>query len=254
MALPAATLLSASAARSTAARLPDLRWAALDLLDSDADDPHFVAEIDDDGARTCASATATADAPWSGDGVPGHATASATAGGTGRAPSRSSTSSFAQGKNDVIASSVRNPLPSRRRVEPEPVAEVKMLAPDGVPEGPRSAPSPRERLRDAGAVPALSRRATRVQGAAGALIWTGSWYEAGVARRSVRLAVTSRRRCADDDPRRAAAATAAWDTISRWAPPLRCRSRLELDLCVWPTTSARHVLAAVHGARRPRAT
>ncbi|TFW31746.1 putative baseplate assembly protein [Massilia horti] len=75
---------------------------------------------------------------------------------------------------DVAGLVVRNPLPARGGVEPEPLDEVRQFAP---------AAFRRQRLRAVTAADyaELAQQDERLQRAAADLSWTGSWYEARVA-------------------------------------------------------------------------
>lgn len=68
----------------------------------------------------------------------------------------------------------RNPLPATGGTAPEPIAEVKLMAPSAF-------RSRKERAITAADYAELAARNPRLQGAAAELRWTGSWYEARVA-------------------------------------------------------------------------
>jgi hypothetical protein len=231
-ALPAVTLTSAD---------PTARWDAVyDLLGSDGDDPEFVAEIDDDGRAHLRF----------GDGECGrgvevgmsfHARYRT---GNGRAglvgPESIVHVVFRGGTNELIAR-VRNPLPSTGASDPEPVAEVKMLAPTSFRRDLQRAITGEDYA-------TLARylrypvRNPHVQGAAGSLVWTGSWYEADVAvdpfgtshlARPLRKSIThilGRYRRMGHDLR----------VEGAHSVPLR----LDLALCIKPDYLRAHVLAA----------
>jgi hypothetical protein len=235
-ALPAVTLTSAD---------PQAVWTAVyDLLDSDRDDPHFVAEIDDDGHAHLRF----------GDGEGGRAVeVGMTFGaryrtGNGRAglvgPEAIVHVVFRSGPNALITR-VRNPLPSAGASAPEPVAEVKMLAP-------MSFRKDLQRAITGEDYATLARylrypvRNPRVQGAAGSLVWSGSWYEADVAidpfgsstlpvplRDSITGSLGRYRRMGHD-----------LRVEGAQAVPLR----LEIELCIKPDYLRAHVLAAVKDA------
>ena len=150
-------------------------WEARrDLLASGPDDHHFVVEIDDDGrawlrfgdgdAGKAPAASAGFTASYRvGNGAAGNVGAEAIA----HLGFYSKTETGAQLQP-------RNPFPARGGVEPEPAAEAKMFAPHAF----------RRRLARAivGAdYGTLAQEHPGVQRAAGALVWTGSWYEAQVA-------------------------------------------------------------------------
>ena len=150
-------------------------WEARrDLLASDPDDRHFVVEIDDDGRA------------WLrfGDGDAGKAPAAGAGfaasyrvgnGAAGNVGAEAIAHLGFYNKTDAGAQlQPRNPFPAKGGVEPEPAAEVKMFAPHAF----------RRRLARAivGAdYGTLAQEHRGVQRAAGALVWTGSWYEAQVA-------------------------------------------------------------------------
>ena len=242
-ALPAATLQSEAPPIHGGA--PFLTWLPqLDLLDSYGDDPHFVAEIDDEGAAHLRF----------GDGDAGRAVdvgmefAATYRAGNGRTALVGAESIvhviWRAGKNDLIAA-VRNPLPSTGAVEPESVAEVKMLAPMAFRKDLQRAVTGEDYATLAQYLRYPDRN-PRVQGAAASLVWSGSWYEAGVhvdpfgtpsLRDALRDEITSslgRYRRMGHDLRVGAAVSV----------PLR----LELDLCVKPKYLRAHVLAAVKAA------
>jgi len=170
-ALPAVTLTSAD---------PPATWDAVyDLLGSDRDDPEFVAEIDDDGRAHLRF----------GDGECGRAVEVGMSfqaryrTGNGRTglvgPESIVHAVFRSGPNEVITR-VRNPLPSAGASDPEPVAEVKMLAPTAFRRDLQRAITGEDYATLAQYL-RYPVRNPRVQGAAGSLVWTGSWYEADVA-------------------------------------------------------------------------
>jgi hypothetical protein len=215
-----------------------------DLLDSGPEDNDFVAEVDDDGRAQLRF----------GDGELGRAietamTFSATYRvGNGRAGLVGAESIvhvvFREGTNDLI-DGVRNPLPSTGASDPEPVAEVKMLAP-------RAFRKDLQRAITGEDYATLAKylrypvRNPRVQGSAGALVWTGSWYEAGVAVDAFGSATL------DDWLRAAIEGSLA--RYRRMGHDLRvggARSiplRVRLDLCIKPQYLRAHVLAAVRDA------
>lgn len=152
-----------------------LRWHSReDLLASSPDDRHFVAEMDDAGRAHLRF----------GDGdlgrlPPGGArfqSVSRTGNGPAGNVGRETISYLVIREGSLSADEVlpTNPLPARGGLEPEPIAEAKLLAPHAF----------RERLEraitgeDYGT---LAGRTARVQRAVGELRWTGSWYEARVA-------------------------------------------------------------------------
>jgi len=73
-----------------------------------------------------------------------------------------------------VSLKVRNPMPARGGTQPEPTAEAKLFAPQSF----------RKELRRAiigSDYQTIAARNAKLQRAAGALVWTGSWYEADVA-------------------------------------------------------------------------
>ncbi len=150
-----------------------------DLLDSDLDDPHFVAELDDDGYAHLRF----------GDGDAGRMPDVASAfvatyrTGNGRAglvgPESIGHIAYRHGLSEVVTN-VRNPLPAAGAVDPESTAEVKMLAPKAF----RKALE-RAVIADDYALLAqyvrYPKRNPRVQSATASLVWSGSWFKAGVA-------------------------------------------------------------------------
>jgi hypothetical protein len=151
------------------------RWDAReDLLASDGESRHFVAETDDDGRAHLRF----------GDGELGRMPAGGTrfqatsrigngpAGNVGREAITHLV--MRQGLLSADAVLPTNPLPARGGTAPEPIAEAKLLAPHAF----------RERLERAITAEdyaTLAGRTPGVQRAAGELRWTGSWYEARVA-------------------------------------------------------------------------
>ncbi|MFL6247278.1 MAG: putative baseplate assembly protein [Thermoanaerobaculia bacterium] len=151
----------------------------IDLLDSDLDDPHFVAEMDDDGFAHLRF----------GDGDAGRqpdvgsAFVATYRSGNGRAglvgPESIGHIVLRNGFTDTIVN-VRNPLPAAGAIDPEPTAEVKMLAPKAF----RKA---LERAITADDYALLAQylrfpaRNPRVQSAAASLDWSGSWFVADVS-------------------------------------------------------------------------
>jgi predicted phage baseplate assembly protein len=215
-----------------------------DLLDSSADDANFVAEMDDFGIANLRF----------GDGSEGRAVdvgmsfLATYRAGNGRAglvgPEKVAQVLFRSGTNDVITS-VRNPLPARGAVDPEPVAEVKMYAPTAF----RTA---LERAVTAGDYATLAQylrypqRNPHVQSAAANLRWNGSWYEADVA---VDAFGTPELK-----PALEKSISGNLHSIRRMGHDLRVTAadfvplRLELDLCVKSDYLRAHVVSAVRDA------
>lgn len=150
-----------------------------DLLDSDLDDPHFVAELDDDGFAHLRF----------GDGDAGRLPDVSSAfvvtyrTGNGRAglvgPESIGHIAFRHGVDQSVTL-VRNPLAAKGAVDPESVAEVKMIAPTAF----RKAIERAITADDYALLAQYLRypaRNPRVQSAAASLLWSGSWYEADVS-------------------------------------------------------------------------
>jgi predicted phage baseplate assembly protein len=145
-----------------------------DLLRSLPEDPVFVTEIDDDGMAHLRF----------GDGDLGKQPAAGTrflaryrvgngpAGNVGRDTIRYLVKR--EGTLSADAIEPRNPLPVAGGTAPEPVDEVKLLAPTAF-------RSRKERAITAADYAELAQRNPRLQRAAAELRWTGSWYEARVA-------------------------------------------------------------------------
>jgi hypothetical protein len=153
-----------------------LAWAPVpDLLASRGDDAHFVVEVDDDGRghlrfgdgelgrapdaeHVFAARYRVGNGPAGNVGAEAiaHLVTEATLGGSGIEP--------------------RNPLPARGGTPPEPVEDVKLLAPFAFRQELQRAITPRDYA-------SLAERdfAARVQRAAARLRWTGSWYELDLA-------------------------------------------------------------------------
>lgn len=144
-----------------------------DLLDSDGNDRHFVAEIDNEGlahlrfgngelARVpAANARLTAV----------YRVGNGTAGNVG-----ADTISHIVFRQQTSGSGLhpRNPLPARGGIEPEPMAEAKMFAPG-------TFRKQLERAVIADDYARLAERNHKIQRAAASLRWNGSWLEASVA-------------------------------------------------------------------------
>jgi predicted phage baseplate assembly protein len=153
--------------------LPKCDWfPRLDLLYSEPDAPHFVVEIDNAGVAhlrfgddECGRAP---EVGWQfmaryrvGNGLSGNVGADTLTHLVYRSQ-----------RLDGIES-IRNPLPAQGGVDPEPINEVKLLAPMAF----------RQQLNRAVTVTDYARLAERhpaVQRAAAHLSWTGSWYEVRV--------------------------------------------------------------------------
>jgi hypothetical protein len=146
----------------------------LDLLASSGDDRHFVAEIDNEGVahlrfgdgelgeQPVAGAVFYADYRI-GNGVQGNVGAETIVHLITRTAPLSG-----------VQLSVRNPLPAQGGVDPEPVAEAKLLAPSAFRQVLARAITGDDYARLAERSPLVARAAAR-------LTWTGSWYEVDVA-------------------------------------------------------------------------
>ncbi len=144
-----------------------------DLLSSGPGDRHFVAELDDDGALHVRF----------GDGAHGRAPAPATAfladyrignGSAGNVGAGTISQVVFCGNAPGSVTKVCNPLPASGGTDPQPVAEVRLLAPDTFKRRLQRAVTAGDYATLAGQLPGLQR-------AAASLRWTGSWYEAQVA-------------------------------------------------------------------------
>ncbi|HET9252847.1 MAG TPA: putative baseplate assembly protein [Candidatus Eisenbacteria bacterium] len=175
--------LTSMTARSNGKTGPSFDWKPVgDLLGCDSQDRAFVVEVDDRGFANLRF----------GDGVVGaRPEAGATFSaryrvGNGRAGNVGAGAIVRVGFYDRTVTGVVlrafNPLPSIGGREPEPIAEAKLLAP-------RAFQSQLERaiiIDDYATIAARDpqrpeRTNTRLQSAAAALRWTGSWHEAFVA-------------------------------------------------------------------------
>lgn len=140
-----------------------------DLLESDPEDRHFVAEIENEGRAHLRF----------GDGELGRAPQ---AGGQYRAHYRVGNGVSGNVGSGALTrlvyrrlmiagvSALRNPLPARGGVDPEPLAEAKLYAPQAFRKQLQRAITADDYAR-------LTERNSGVQRAAGSLHWTGSWYE-----------------------------------------------------------------------------
>jgi hypothetical protein len=151
------------------------QWAPrYDLLGSGPDDRHFVVEIDNDRVAQLRF----------GDGELGEQPpAGATFYGVYRVGNGAQANVGAATIAHLVTRGlslsglqlrVRNPLPAQGGAEAEPVKEVKLFAP---------AAFRQQLLRaiTAADYAHLAQRNLKVENAAATLVWTGSWYEAGVA-------------------------------------------------------------------------
>ncbi|MFB9925212.1 putative baseplate assembly protein [Amycolatopsis halotolerans] len=144
-----------------------------DLLESGPADRHFVGEVTDTGATVLRFGDGRNGAkfPLSGELTAALRVGTGLAGNVGR----EAISSIIFDRTDVPGiRSVRNPLPAVGGVDPEPVSEVRLRAPQEVRRRLLRAITADDYATLAGASPSVQR-------AAGDLRWTGSWYEAQVA-------------------------------------------------------------------------
>ena len=150
-------------------------WASrYDLLESQADDRHFVVEIDNEGVAHLRF----------GDGELGHqAAAGATFYATYRVGNGIRGNVGAEAVSHLVLRNtllsgvslhVRNPLPAQGGKDAESLSEVKLFAPSAF-------RKTIERAIIAEDYAVLAERNPKVQNAAATLSWTGSWYEADVA-------------------------------------------------------------------------
>ena len=145
-----------------------------DLLASNGDERHFVAEIDDDGhahlrfgdgdlGRVPEAGTQFRACYRVGNGLAGNV-------------GRDTITYLVLREGSLSADSIepRNPLPAQGGIAPEPTAEVKLFAPGAF-------RTRRERAITAEDYAELAQANPKIQRAAAQLRWMGSWYEAHVA-------------------------------------------------------------------------
>jgi predicted phage baseplate assembly protein len=145
-----------------------------DLIRSARTEGDFVVEIDNDGAAQLRF----------GDGELGRQPPAAMSfraryrigNGTAGNVGAESISRLVLGKTKLagVSVTVRNPLPAKGGLNPEPVAEAKLLAP-------RYFRKTIERAIIGADYEEIAERNPKVQNASAELVWTGSWYEADVA-------------------------------------------------------------------------
>jgi hypothetical protein len=165
----------AAALPSVTLREGEIGWKAVpDLMSSGGEDRHFVAEVDDNSVAQLRF----------GDGFHGRRpepgaiyaatwrTGAALSGNVGREAINRIV--VTDGKINTGTLTVRNPLAASGGTAPESVAEARLIAPGRV-------RTRRERAVVAADYAALAQRDSRLQGAAAALRWTGSWHEVHVA-------------------------------------------------------------------------
>jgi hypothetical protein len=177
--VPAALLLDqdprAAVANVSISSEPKHAWEnRYDLLASGPDDKHFVVEIDNFGLAHIRfgngtlgfqpPAGMTFDVRYRvGNGIAGNVGAE-------------SISRLVLDRTTLsgVSLKIRNPLPARGGTQPESVAEAKLFAPHAF-------RKELQRAIIADDYQNLAARNNKLQRAAGALVWTGSWYEADVA-------------------------------------------------------------------------
>jgi hypothetical protein len=202
---------------------PTRTWApSYDLIESGPNDGTFVVEIDDDRIAHLRFS----------DGELGFAPAAGTAfqaiyrigsGSVGNVgPEAISRLVRRATKMSGANLQIRNPLPARGGVDPEPTAEAKLFAPQAFRD-----PKQIQRAIIADDYAVIAARDPKIQRAAAALVWTGSWYEADVA----------------VDPRGSEKVDAGHDLhvlAPRYVP-----LELRLEVCVQPHFQRAHVKSAL---------
>jgi hypothetical protein len=145
-----------------------------DLLASGPDDRDVVAEIDNLGRAHLRFGDGDCGrAPPVGDGFQAiYRTGGGTAGNVGA--EAISVLVLRDFSVDGVAVTVRNPLPAQGGIAPEPIEDVRLLAPTAF-------RRQLERAITAADYAELAQRVPALQRAAAQLAWTGSWYEADVA-------------------------------------------------------------------------
>lgn len=221
------------------APVPDPRWRwepRDDLLGSGPDERHFVVETDDDGIAqlrfgdgVCGRRPQAGDffraAPRIGNGPEGNI-------------GRDSIVWLAFKANPVDGAGLRprNPLPASGGTAAESMAEAKAYAPGAFRARPLRAIVADDYAR-------FAERAPELQGAAGAMAWTGSWYEAGVAvdpAGGTTLAAEAAARIAGELERYRRIGHDVAVRLARYVP-----LRIEMMVCVRPDFLADDVLAAL---------
>ncbi len=178
---PAASLLTqdvrAALPQIQLASQPADQWTAhYDLIESEPDDRHFVVEIDNDGVAHLRF----------GDGELGYRPPAGMSfkatyrvgNGAGGNVGAEAISCLVLSETTVSGASitVRNPLPAQGGTDAEPMANAKLFAPSAFRD-----PKEIQRAIIADDYALIAERNTKIQLAAAALVWTGSWYEADVA-------------------------------------------------------------------------
>ena len=213
------------------------RWSRQrDLIGSGPEDPHFVVEMDDDGNGVLRfgdgdlgmipEAGAEFRATYRvGNGVTGNVGAEAIAYVV--LPSRLTGASIVP----------RNPLPATGGTEPEPVSEVRLFAPDVF----RKELARAITADDYGQLAKEKNR--RLQRAAAALRWTGSWYEALVTIDPSETEEASQASLAEVDTSLQPCRRIGHDLVV--APARYVPLHVELTVCVLPHYLRGHVEAAL---------
>jgi len=177
--LPAAALLDqdprAAVASVAVTSQPKHSWEnRFDLLGSDPDDKHFVVEIDNFARAHIRFGNGTLGfQPPAGMTFNVHyRVGNGIAGNVGA----ESISRLVLNKTTLsgVSLRIRNPLPARGGTQSESVAEAKLFAPFAF-------RKELQRAIIADDYQTIAARNKKLQRAAGALVWTGSWYEADVA-------------------------------------------------------------------------
>jgi hypothetical protein len=151
------------------------RWAVRrDLLGSGSQDRHFVVEVDNEGRATLRFGDG--ELGWMPEaGTMFRATYRVGNGPAGNVGAEAITRLlFRRSRVSGIELRVRNPLPAQGGTPPETLTEAKLLAPHAFRTELQRAITAEDYAR-------LAERHPRVQRAAAALHWTGSWYEVLVA-------------------------------------------------------------------------
>ncbi|MBF2065992.1 MAG: putative baseplate assembly protein [Calothrix sp. C42_A2020_038] len=156
------------------------QWAPqFDLLQSNSQDPHFVVEIDNNRQShlrfgngelgMLPTAASEFKATYRvGNGISGNVAAESI-----------NRIVFRQTKVSGVISRVRNPLPAQGGIDPEPITEVKLYAPQAFRQTLQRAITPDDYARLAENY--TDEQGRRVQRAAASLRWMGSWYAMVVA-------------------------------------------------------------------------
>lgn len=205
-----------------------------DLLDSGPMDRHVVAEMDDDGWTHLRFGDGRLGLPPEG----GRTLQIRYRFGNGRngnVPAGAITRVVRCSGGAAGISAVRNPLPAVGGEDPEPVAEVKLMAPAAI----RAS----ERAVTADDYAVLASAVPGVQRAAADLAWTGSWYEAQVGLDPLHASVASLDLVAEVDARLHRTRRIGHDL--RVGQARRVNVDLALQVCVLPAFDRATVRAAI---------